>query len=109
MADSVAKAALDRALDEKEQLVLLYQPIHDTRTGEIRAAEALLRQRRQSGELREASIIHETAEQSCGPELFRLDHFLVRKAYTDAGQWHSAFPGVRLNVNLSPREFRKGM
>jgi EAL domain-containing protein (putative c-di-GMP-specific phosphodiesterase class I) len=106
--DSVAKAALDRALDDKEQLVLLYQPIHDARTGEIRAAEALLRQRRQSGELREASIIHEAAEESCGPELFRLDHFLVQKAYTDAAGWRSELPGVRLNVNLSPREFQEG-
>jgi len=108
MADSVAKAALDRALDDKEQLVLLYQPIHDARTGEIRAAEALLRQRRASGELREAAIIHEAAEESCGPELFRLDHYLVQKAYTDAVHWQSSRPGVRLNVNLSPREFQEG-
>jgi EAL domain-containing protein (putative c-di-GMP-specific phosphodiesterase class I) len=106
--DSVGQAALDRALDEKDDLVLLYQPIHEARGGAIYGAEALLRQRRQSGELREAAIIHETAEESCGPELFALDHILVRKAYTDAARWQSFAPDVRLNVNLSPREFQEG-
>jgi EAL domain-containing protein (putative c-di-GMP-specific phosphodiesterase class I) len=108
MADPVAQAALDRALEEKEQLVLLYQPIHDARTGAVYAAEALLRQRRQSGELREAQIIHEAAEESCGNELFMLDNFLVKKAYIEAAQWQAAHPETRLNVNLSPREFQEG-
>jgi EAL domain-containing protein (putative c-di-GMP-specific phosphodiesterase class I) len=106
--DRVGQAALDRALEEKEQLVLLYQPIHDARTRAVYSAEALLRQRRESGELREASIIHETAEENCGPELFALDHFLVKKAYTDAAHWQSFAPKVRLNMNLSPREFQEG-
>ncbi|MDP9192180.1 MAG: EAL domain-containing protein [Acidobacteriota bacterium] len=108
MTDRVGQAALDRALEDEEQLVLLYQPIHDARTGAIYSAEALLRQRRQTGELREASIIHEAAEESCGSELFELDHILVRKAYTDAARWQSFAPGVRLNVNLSPRELQEG-
>jgi EAL domain-containing protein (putative c-di-GMP-specific phosphodiesterase class I) len=104
--DRVGQAALDRALEDKEQLVLLYQPIHDAQTRAVYSAEALLRQRRESGELREASIIHETAER--GPELFALDHYLVQKAYTDAARWQSFAPGVRLNVNLSPRELQEG-
>ena len=108
MTDRVGQAALDRALEDQEQLVLLYQPIHDARTGAIYSAEALLRQRRENGELREASIIHETAEESCGPELFVLDHILVRKAYADAARWQSFAPEVRLNVNLSPRELQEG-
>lgn len=108
MNDAVAQAALERALDEKEDLVLLYQPIHDSRTREIYGAEALLRQRRESGELREATIIHEAAEESCGTELFTLDNILVKKAYTDAAAWQAQHPEVRLNVNLSPREFQEG-
>lgn len=102
------QAALDRALSDEQTLVLLYQPIHDARTRAVYGAEALLRQRREDGTLREAAIIHEAAEESCGPELFRLDHILVRKAYTDAALWQSLQPGVRLNVNLSPREFQEG-
>jgi EAL domain-containing protein (putative c-di-GMP-specific phosphodiesterase class I) len=108
LTDHAGKAALDRALEDDDQLVLLYQPIHDARTGVIYSAEALLRQRRESGELREASIIHEAAEESCGPELFALDHILVRKAYVDAARWQALAPDVRLNVNLSPREFQEG-
>lgn len=105
MNERTAKNALERALDDREQLVLLYQPIHETATGRIVAAEALLRQRRENGELREAAIIHQAAEASCGDELFALDHYLVRKSYTDAQRWQQRHPDVRLNVNLSPREF----
>jgi EAL domain-containing protein (putative c-di-GMP-specific phosphodiesterase class I) len=103
--DPVSQAALERALDEKEDLVLLYQPIHDLRTRSVVSAEALLRQRRSNGELREAAIIHEAAEESAGNEIFVLDHHLVSRAYTDAARWQAANPQVRLNVNLSPREF----
>ena len=107
MADpAVAQAALDRASEEKN-LLLLYQPIHDARTGAIYAAESLLRQRRQSGEIREASIITAAAEE--GPELFALDSSVVRTAFTDAAHWQShGAPDVRINVNLSPREFQEG-
>jgi EAL domain-containing protein (putative c-di-GMP-specific phosphodiesterase class I) len=103
--NEVARAALDRALDEPEQLVLLYQPIHDANTGRIVSAEALLRQRRETGELREAKIIHEAAEASAGTELFELDNHLVRNSYADAANWQRLHPDVRLNVNISPREF----
>ncbi len=108
MTDETGQAALDRALEDDDQLVLLYQPIHDARSGAIYAAEALLRQKRESGELREASIIHEAAEDGSGPRLFALDNILVHKAYIDAAHWQSFAPDVRLNVNLSPREFQEG-
>lgn len=99
MTESVAQAALDRALDEKD-LLLLYQPIHDARTREIYSVEALLRQRRETGEIREASIITATAEQ--GEQLYRLDSWTIKRALTDAAGWP-----WRLNVNLSPREFQE--
>ena len=103
--ERVAKQALDRALDESEDLLLVYQPIHDARTHEVRAVEALLRQRRQTGEVREASIITSTAEH--GPEIFLLDSLMIRNAFTDAARWMRQAPAVRLNVNLSPREFQE--
>lgn len=105
MNDPTAQAALDRAIDGEDRLLLVYQPIHDARTRAIWAAEALLRQRRESGEIREASIITGAAEESRGPELFVLDSMLVKRAYADAANWPD---GVRLNVNLSPREFQEG-
>ncbi|HKR66970.1 MAG TPA: EAL domain-containing protein [Thermoanaerobaculia bacterium] len=108
MPDPVAQEALDRALDDHEQLLLVYQPIHDARSGAIRAVEALLRQRRESGEIRDASIITEAAEESSSQELFTLDHLLVRRAYSDAVRWQHDHPEVRLNINLSPREFQEG-
>ena len=107
MADrQVAQAALDRATEEKN-LLLVYQPIHEARTRKVHSAEALLRQRRQSGEIREASAITDAAED--GPELFALDSWCLRTAYSDAARWQShGAPDVRINVNLSPREFQEG-
>ena len=105
MTDHVAKQALDRALDDSEQLLLVYQPIHDARSGAIYGAEALLRQRRESGEIRDATMIAEAAESSAGPELFVLDSLIVKKAYEDAARWPEE---IHLNVNLSPREFQEG-
>ena len=108
MAD-VSRKALDRAIDGGENnLVLLYQPIHDIRADTVFAAEALLRQRRATGEIREASVIAEAAEESDGPELYALDNIIVKRAYTDAARWQAEFPDVLLNVNLSPREFQEG-
>jgi EAL domain-containing protein (putative c-di-GMP-specific phosphodiesterase class I) len=104
MADKKAEAALARALDGDGSLTLVYQPIHDADTKAIWGAEALLRQRRSDGELREASIITETAEENGGPELFQLDSMLVKRAYRDAASWGD----VSLHVNLSPREFEQG-
>ena len=108
MPDDVSQKALDRAIDGDGGLFLLYQPIHDLRNDRVYAAEALLRQRRQTGEVREASTITEAAEESAGPELFVLDAMVVKQAYSDAARWQAEFPEVRLNVNLSPREFQEG-
>jgi EAL domain-containing protein (putative c-di-GMP-specific phosphodiesterase class I) len=104
MPEPHAEAALARAINDDGGLTLVYQPIHDAATRAIWGAEALLRQRREDGKLREASIITETAEESCGPELFALDSMLVKRAYLDAADWK----GIRLHVNLSPREFQEG-
>jgi EAL domain-containing protein (putative c-di-GMP-specific phosphodiesterase class I) len=102
----VAQAALDRALDEKA-LLLVYQPIHDARTRIIRSAEGLLRQRRQDGEIREASVIMERAEQ--GPEVFELELWTIKHALQDAMRWQTgAVSDVKVNVNISPRIFEQG-
>src|SRR4051812_46298898 len=95
-----------RALDQ-EELVLFYQPIHETQSRRIVAAEALLRARRSNGEVRSAASIAEGAEEL--PDLFRLDSWLVRTSYADAEAWQrDGASDVRLNVNLSPRELEEG-
>src|SRR5256885_66188 len=95
-----------RALD-REQLVLFYQPIHETRSRRIVAAQALLRARRGNGEIRSGEPIASGAEEM--PDLFRLDSWLVRTACDDAAAWQrDGAPDVRLNINLSPREFEEG-
>ena len=100
------RAGLQRAFDQK-QLVLFYQPIHELESRRIVAAEALLRARRASGEIRNAEPLTKAAEH--GPDLFRLDSWTMQRAYADAAEWQSdGGPDVRLNVNLSPREFERG-
>ncbi|HEX8154725.1 MAG TPA: EAL domain-containing protein, partial [Thermoanaerobaculia bacterium] len=106
--DSTGRAALERAQESQDDLVLVYQPIHDAETREIYAVEALLRQRRESGELREASLIMKAAERGPSADLFLFDSMLVKKAYTDAARWQARDVTVRLNINLSPREFQEG-
>jgi EAL domain-containing protein (putative c-di-GMP-specific phosphodiesterase class I) len=99
-------AGVKRALD-KDQLTLFYQPIHDLESRAIVSAEALLRARRQTGEIRSAVPIAAGAE--LGPQLFRLDSWMMHQAYEDAGRWQkNGATQVRLNVNLSPREFQEG-
>jgi EAL domain-containing protein (putative c-di-GMP-specific phosphodiesterase class I) len=99
---STARNALDRAFAEKN-LLLVYQPIHDARSGAIVAAEALMRQRRENGELREAHIISDAAEEGSERDLFAFDQWMLRTAIADAADWP-----IALNVNLSPREFVEG-
>lgn len=99
-------AGVKRALDQ-DQLTLFYQPIHDLESRRIVAAEALLRARRQNGEIRSGVAIAAGAEE--GPDLFRLDSWMMQHAYTEAAHWKTKSGGeVRLNVNLSPREFQEG-
>src|SRR5256885_8571933 len=98
MTKTAPQAGVRRALDQ-QQLVLFYQPIHDIESRAVVAAEALLRARRSSGEIRSGEPIAAGAEE--GPDLFRLDSWMVQRAFADAAAWGD----VRLNINLSPREF----
>ena len=106
MADPAPRAGVKRALDQ-DQLTLFYQPIHELESRRIISAEALLRARRQTGEIRSAVPIAAGAE--LGPELFRLDSWMMHQAYVDAARWQkNGATDVRINVNLSPREFQEG-
>jgi len=97
-----AHAALEDAFD-RENVVILYPPIHDVPSRRIVAAEALMRQRRESGEIREAEILTRAAEQGSREEMIDLDDILLEQAFAAGAQWPSH---IRLHVNLSPREFQ---
>ena len=56
MPKTAPRAGVRRALNQK-QLVPFYQPIHELESRKIVAAEALLRARRGSGEIRNAESI----------------------------------------------------
>ncbi|MDP9360238.1 MAG: EAL domain-containing protein [Acidobacteriota bacterium] len=106
MTESAPRSSVRRALDQ-DQLVLFYQPIHELESRRIISAEALLRSKRETGEIRSAVPLTEAAEE--GPDIFRLDSWTMHRAYADAATWQkSAGPDVHLNVNLSPREFQEG-
>jgi EAL domain-containing protein (putative c-di-GMP-specific phosphodiesterase class I) len=94
-----ARAALEGALD-RENVIVVYQPIHDVASRSIIAAEALMRQRRESGEIREAAILTKAAENAPREEMIDLDEILLHRAFA---HWS---PNLRLHVNLSPREFQ---
>jgi EAL domain-containing protein (putative c-di-GMP-specific phosphodiesterase class I) len=106
MTESETRSGLRRAIAH-DQLVLFYQPIHELESRRIVSAEALLRSRRESGEIRSAVPLTEAAEE--GPDIFRLDSWTMHRAYADAASWQKdGGPDVHLNVNLSPREFQEG-
>src|SRR5438477_12074814 len=100
MADG--RAALESAID-RENIVVFYQPIHDVASRRIVAAEALMRQRRENGEIREASLITETAEKAPREEMIDLDEILLERACAGAAEWQSnGARDVRVHINLSP-------
>ena len=109
MSESTNQAALDRVIDDPDSLVLFYQPIHELESRRVIAAEALLRQRRPDGEVRSAKAITEAADVAPRADLFTLSSWTIEHAYRAAAGWqHDGSPEVRLNVNLSPREFQEG-
>ena len=82
--------------------MLFYQPIHELESRCIISAEALLRSRRETGEIRSALPLTQAAEE--GPDLFRLDSWTMERAYADAAIWQKdGGPEVHLNVNLLGR------
>jgi EAL domain-containing protein (putative c-di-GMP-specific phosphodiesterase class I) len=99
------RTKVENALDD-DRLLLHYQPIHDIRDGSVVAVEALLRERQDDGDVESAPEIAEAAEK--GPQVVKLDQWMVPEAFRAATAWqHDGFPAVRINVNLSPREFEE--
>jgi diguanylate cyclase (GGDEF)-like protein len=94
------EAALRNALAER-QFELAYQPIFDTRSGEVCAFEALLRWNQPERGPTPPDEFMTVAEQ-CGL-IIPIGEFAIQQACWQAAQW----PGdIRVTLNLSPVQFR---
>jgi diguanylate cyclase (GGDEF)-like protein/PAS domain S-box-containing protein len=86
---------------EKDEFVLHYQPIHDTQTGEVVAAEALLRWPAMKAEPERFLPLLDSS--GCGPALSR---WVVREACRQRREWRGK--GLRLgpiSINVSAAQF----
>lgn len=90
---------------ENQELALYYQPIVDLRTRKPASAEALLRWKNPEDHEEE---VHKLSGQSEKSEtMFELEDWTMRTASEDAVRWQRMTPGVKLNLNLSAREFQR--
>jgi EAL domain-containing protein (putative c-di-GMP-specific phosphodiesterase class I) len=98
-ADAIEQA-LARAL-ERNELFVLYQPLVD-RTGERTCGvEALVRWRREDGELVSPAAFVPLAEKT--GLIHEIGEWVLRRACEDAAAW----PSLTVAVNVSPIQFRR--
>jgi diguanylate cyclase (GGDEF)-like protein len=93
-----------RAALSREELEVLYQPIHDLDAGRVDSLEALVRWRHPTLGLLEPATFMHIAEES---GLVRaLDHRVLDLACAQLRAWRASGCGdLRLSVNLSARDF----
>jgi EAL domain-containing protein (putative c-di-GMP-specific phosphodiesterase class I) len=88
----------------EDRLVLLYQPIVSARDFRVERVEALLRWRKPKKEREVLTDLIWAAERS--PVIFKLENWIMDQSMLAAAEWRRAgVSGVRVNVNLSAREF----
>jgi diguanylate cyclase (GGDEF)-like protein len=98
----VVEQGLRRALDQGE-FELVYQPEMDLKSLEPGVVEALLRWRTPDGRLLGPDAFLGVAEES--GLILELTDWVLRTAIAAAAQWHrGAWPGVRVAINVSPRQ-----
>lgn len=95
---------LRRAVEE-EQFILHYQPQLDTATGRPVGVEALIRWRQDDGSLLMPDRFIQLAEQT--GLILPIGEWVLRTACQQARQWQQeGLEGVRMAVNISPRQFQ---
>ncbi len=98
--------ALHQALDKKE-LFLEYQPIFDSFGHRVKAVEALVRWRRDDGELVRPDAFVPVAEQS--QLIVQIGRWVLKQACNDLVHMHDAgLDGLQVNVNMAATEFLSG-
>ncbi len=107
--DAITRLALETDLRKGLQngvFPVYYQPLIDLGTGEIVGAEALARWRHPlRGLMRPAEFIPIAEETGL---IVPLGARILREACRQTRQWHAlGFPGLRVSVNLSARQFHQ--
>lgn len=88
----------------EDRLHLLYQPVVSARDSRVERVEALLRWRKPKKEQETLTDLIWSAERS--PVIFKLENWILDQSFQAAAAWKDAgLTGVRVNVNLSAREF----
>ncbi len=88
----------------EDRLHLLYQPIVSARDFRVERVEALLRWRKPKKERETLTDLICAAERS--PVIFKLENWILDQSFQAAAGWKEAgLAGVRVDVNLSAREF----
>ncbi|HYM61494.1 MAG TPA: EAL domain-containing protein [Thermoanaerobaculia bacterium] len=97
--------ALRRAIDRGE-LILHYQPQVEIATGRIVGMEALLRWDHPTLGLTQPETFISIAEET--RLIIPIGEWVLNEACTQTKAWQaSRFPGLRIAVNLSPRQFQQ--
>lgn len=88
----------------EDRVHLLYQPVVRASDAKVTKVEALLRWRRPKAEKAVLTELIWSAERS--PVIFKLENWILDQSFQAAAGWAEAgVEGVRVNVNLSAREF----
>jgi diguanylate cyclase (GGDEF)-like protein len=98
------ETSMRRALEHNE-FVLHYQPLIDLPSGRICGAEALLRWPQGDQRLASPADFIPVAEDT--GLIVPLGEWVLRQACMQAKAWQAHSPGLRISVNLSPRQFRQ--
>lgn len=95
-------AAVRTAL-RRNELFLEYQPIVDLRSGRWIGAEALVRWRRQTGEIVQPDLFIPIAEQH--GMIVKVTQRVLELVARDTGAYLAAHPEFHIGVNVSPADF----
>lgn len=99
------QGALRQAIDRNE-LVLHYQPKVSLHSGRLQGVEALLRWQRPGGRLSSPAEFIPLAEDT--GLILPIGEWVLKAALGQIRRWSElGLPGMRVSVNISPRQFRQ--
>jgi len=107
LATASAKFSIEQGMRralQNEEFELFYQPLIDTETLDVALVEALIRWRMPDGTFRAPDEFLAVAEES--GLIVEVSDWVLRTAIGTAARWHrDAWPGARVAINVSARQF----